>query len=87
MCCACNGGTFGYTNYDDEEIEAMEQSLVDYKECLTKNGAESLANRFECDMKNSTYDTFKYLAQCFDEQGNWFEGGEDGYCSTAKNEI
>ena len=56
-----------------------------YKECLISNNLEDVAERYDCDVMNETYDQYKFRAQCWDEQGIFLE--DDIECSETKDLI
>ena len=63
----------------------MNESHSEYTNCLKSNGFENIANRFECDMLNKTYDQYKFRDQCWDDENNWVES--DTYCQTTLASI
>ena len=67
MCCACNGGTTQYISPNETEAQLIETSVVKYKECLISNNLEDVAKKYDCDIMNTTYDQYKFRAQCWDE--------------------
>ena len=56
----------------------MQESHDKYKNCLTRNGGEEIAKRFECDIMNVTYDQYKYRDECWDDDNNWLTS--DNFC-------
>ena len=56
-----------------------------YKECLENDERFDVANRYDCDMMNNTYNQHKFRAQCWNDQGIFL--ADDSYCSEAKDLI